>query len=185
MKSHPAIPSELKFLRFVIGLGACFNLLLLIIGLLAILVGMELKFFSGDPGSLTWTFNFLAYGILGTFVSIRVFQLLHHRDNSSPRLIVMWVWWLVLGEIVLGFGSYLNSGVSISLFFSQIQNLILWSFFYIVVSSQMRFLKVVRDYYEALAPPSPLAWMNRLEQWMLQTMKLEQDTNAPVSQSKD
>lgn len=185
MNPHAAFPRELKFLRFVFGLGACSGLFLLIIGLSGLFVGIELKFFSGDPGSLTWTFNFLAYGVLGTFGSIRIFQLLHNRAVSTPPLIVIWVWWLVFSEIVLGLGFYLNSGMLIDLFFGQIQHLALWSFFYIFVSSQMRFLRVVRDYYGALAPPSRLVWMNHLEQWILRTTRLEQSRKALVSHIKD
>lgn len=185
MNPHTVFPRELKFLCFVFGLGACAGLFLLMIGLLGFFVGNVLRFFSEDPGSLTWTLNFLAYGVLGTFVSIRVFQLFGNRDNSSPGLIVLWVWWLVFGEILLGLVSYLNSGALFDLFWGQIQNIVLWLFFYLVVSSQMRFLKVVQGYYGALAPPSPLPWMNRLEQWFLRTMKLKQDAKALVSQSND
>lgn len=173
MNPQTSFPRELKFLRFVFGLGACAGLFLLIIGLLALFVGNVLSFFSEDPGSLTWTINFIAYGMLGTFVSIRVFQLFGNQNNSSPDLIVMWVWWLVLGEIGLGLVSYLHSGALMDLVWGQIQNLALWLFFYVVVSSQFRFLKVVRGYYGTLASPSRLVWMNHVEQWILRAMGLE------------
>lgn len=184
MNPQTGFPRELKFLRFVFGLGACAGLFLLIIGLLAFFVGNVLSFFNEDPGSLTWTINFLAYGILGTFVSIRVYQLLRNQDTSSPDSIVMWVWWLVIGEIVLGFISYLYTGALIDLFWGQIQNLVLWWFFYVVVSSQFRFLKVVRGYYGAFASPSRLVWMNYAEQWILRTMGLEIGHDDEMSKMK-
>ena len=185
MSQDPGFPRELKFLRFIFGLGACTGLFLLIIGALALFVGSMLSIFGEDPGSLAWTLNFLAYGVLGTMVSIRVFQLLHTPDLSSPRLIVVWVWWLMLGELVLRLVSYLTTGTLENLLFTQVQSLTTCLFFYLIVSSQFRYRKAARVYYGALAPPSHLAWMTRLEKWFLQAWKFEGHREDVAGKTKD
>ena len=185
MNSHFQFPRELNFLRIVFGLGAGVGLFLLIIGLLGLFVGNVLKVFSGDPGSLVWTLNFLAFGVLGTTASIRVLQLLRVPEPSSPPLIVMWAWWLVVGEIILSLIVSIQSGAFFEFTFNHIQNLALWLFFYVWTSSQFRLLTVVRDYYGAVAPPSRLGWINQLEGWILRAIKPGQERKSLESQIED
>ena len=174
MKAGSLFHSELKFIRFIFGLSAVAGLFLFIIGFLALFVGNVLTVFHKNPGSLTWPLNFLAYGVLGTFVSIRVFQLIRIPEPSSPGLIVIWIGWLVLGEIILGLIGAIYFGSLFDGHFNIIQVCGLWTLFYILISAQFRFLNVVRDYYGALAPPSQIKWMNRLGRWMLKKLTLEE-----------
>lgn len=185
MNSSSAFPCELKFLRFIFALGAGTGLFLLIIGLLGLFVGNVLKQFSEDPGSLLWTLNFLAFGVPGTMVSARVLQLLRVREPSSPGLIVLWVGWLVLAEILLSLAAFIHSGDFFDFQFNYIPNLLLWLFFYVWTSSQFRYLKVVGDYYGAVASPSRAGWMTQLEGWMLRAMKPGQEKKILANHIKD
>ncbi len=174
MKADLLFPRELRFLCFLFVLSSVVGLFLFIIGILALFVGYVLTIFHQNPGSLTWTLNFLAYGVLGTFVSIRVFRLIRTPEPSSPGLIVIWIGWLVLGAISLGLVGAVHSGSLFDGHFNIIQVIGLWILFYILITAQFRFLSVVRGYYGTLAPPSQIKWMNRLGRWMLKKLTLEE-----------